>query len=162
LCRVHPQAVFIDYMGLPQNDKQHPEYQSLEREGRVPKPGEHPAVRTVAEEALFQKALSSMELMYSMGNTPVIVLPMDDELDTGHEYLARGWCFFEFSLAFSFGTIGNADFHAPVNTMLTRAADLKVDTVDGFQKGFKSTRFTNKGDQTTVFNLFEQTLNKRL
>mmetsp|Transcript_10332 Transcript_10332/g.27436 ORF Transcript_10332/g.27436 Transcript_10332/m.27436 type:complete len:173 (+) Transcript_10332:2-520(+) len=157
-------AIFIDYMGLPQNNKLHPEYAGFEREGgSVPKPGEHPAVRTVEEEKLFKRALGSMELLYSVAKVPVIVLPMDDAFaDANFQYISRGWCFFEFSLAFSFGTIGNADFHAPVNTMLTRAADLKVDTVDGFQKGFKSTRFTNKGDQTTVFNLFEQTLNKRL
>ncbi|CAK0802715.1 unnamed protein product, partial [Prorocentrum cordatum] len=155
-------AVFIDYMGLPQNNKQNPDYMRLVREGRPPGPGEHPAVRTRAEEALFEKALGSMELMYSMGNTPVIVLPMDDEVAADTGYFSRGWCFFEFALAFSFGNIANAEVHAPLWKMRKRAADLKLDTVDGFHGGFNATHFTNKGDRTVVFNLFKQTLIKRV
>ena len=149
-------------MGLPQNDKMHPDYDQWEKEDKVPKPGEHPAVRTKEEEALFKKALGSMELIYSMGNTPVIVLAMDDEVVAGTEYFSRGWCFFEFSLAFSFDNITNADIHSPLWKMYERAVELEVDTVEGFKKGFKETHFTNKGDEETVFNLFKQTLNKKV
>ncbi|CAK0904973.1 unnamed protein product [Prorocentrum cordatum] len=148
-------------MSLPQNNKQDPEYRRLEREGRVPNPGEHHAVRTEAEEALFKNALGSMELLYSMGNTPVIVLPMDDEVAAGTAYFSRGWCFFEFALAFSFGNIANAEIHPPVDQMRKRAADLKLDTVDGFKEGFQATHFTNKGDEEVVVKLFEQTLHEK-
>ncbi|CAK0818883.1 unnamed protein product [Prorocentrum cordatum] len=155
-------AVFIDYMGLPQNDKMHPDYDMWEKENKVPKPGEHPAVRTKEEEALFKKALGSMELIYSMGNTPVIVLAMDDEVVAGTKYFSRGWCFFEFSLAFSFDNITNAYICPSVWRMYERAAELEVDAVEGFRKGFEKTHFTNKGDEETVFNLFKQTVNKKV
>ncbi|CAK0806810.1 unnamed protein product, partial [Prorocentrum cordatum] len=89
-------AIFVDYMGLPQYNQQDAEYRRLELEGKVPKPGEHPADRTEEEETLFKKALGSMEMIYSVGNTPVIVLPMNDEVAAGTEYFSRGWCFFEF------------------------------------------------------------------
>eukprot|EP00959_Pyramimonas_sp_CCMP1952_P064732 1351425-Pyramimonas_sp.AAC.1 len=57
---------------------------------RMPKPGEHPAVRTEVEEVQFKVALSAMEQIYSIGNTPVIVLPMDSCVETGREYISRG------------------------------------------------------------------------
>ncbi|CAK0886750.1 unnamed protein product, partial [Prorocentrum cordatum] len=156
-------AIFIDYMGLPQNNKLHPEYAGFEREGgSVPKPGEHPAVRTVEEEKLFKRALGSMELLYSVAKVPVIVLPMDDAFaDANFQYISRGWCFFEFSLAFSFGNIANAEIHIPVGQMIKKAAELNLDTVEGFKEGFKSTHFTSKGDDTVVYQLFTQTLNKK-
>ncbi|CAK0872992.1 unnamed protein product [Prorocentrum cordatum] len=158
-------AVFIAWWriwGFLENDKMHPDYDLWEKENKVPKPGEHPAVRTKEEEALFKKALGSMELIYSMGNTPVIVLAMDDEVVAGTEYFSRGWCFFEFSLAFSFDNITNAYICPSVRRMYERAAELEFDTVEGFRKVFKTTHFTNKGDEETVFNLFKQTVNKKV
>ncbi|CAK0796626.1 unnamed protein product [Prorocentrum cordatum] len=74
---------FIDITGLPQHDTSDPDFENQEEADNLQKPGEHRAVRTEAEEALFTKALGSMELIYSMINTPVIVLPMDGEVATG-------------------------------------------------------------------------------
>ncbi|CAK0882362.1 unnamed protein product, partial [Prorocentrum cordatum] len=152
-------AIFIDYMSLPQNDKRSPELQRLEREQKTPKPGSHPAVRTQAEEARFKKALSAMELIYSVGKTPVIVLPMGSSVETGREYISRGWCFLEFCLSMSFDNIANADIHYPVRCLMADVKNMKGDTVDGFREAFKSTHFTNKGDADVVLALFEHTLN---
>jgi len=153
--------VFIDFMSLPQHDSSHPEYENLEQAENWPKPGEHPAVRTAAEEALFKNALGSMELLYSMSNTPVIVLPMNDEVAAGKEYLSRGWCFFEFCLAFSFGNIANAGIDPAVDKMCKKVAELRADTVEGFRNGFRMTHFTSKGDAAVVTRLFEQSLHKK-
>ena len=147
--------------GLPQHNAQDPDFERLEQENNWPKPGEHPAVRTEADEALFKKALGSMELIYSMSHTPVIVLPMDDKVAPGTEYLSRGWRFFEFCLTFSFGNIRNADIHPPVEEMRRKVAELRSDTVEGFQKGFRATHFTSKGDAAVVSKLFKQTLRKK-
>ncbi|CAK0809343.1 unnamed protein product, partial [Prorocentrum cordatum] len=138
--------VFIDFMGLPQHDTSDPDFENLEQADNWPKPGEHRAVRTEAEEALFTKALSSMELIYSMSNTPVIMFPMDGEVAAGSEYPSRGWCFFEFCLALSFGNIANAAIHPPVGQMCRKGASLRVDTVECFRKGFRTTRFASKDD----------------
>ncbi|CAK0811783.1 unnamed protein product, partial [Prorocentrum cordatum] len=48
-------AVFIDWMGLPQHDGQGSGLQRMGREGQWPQPGKHPAVRTESAEAAFQK-----------------------------------------------------------------------------------------------------------
>ncbi|CAK0833652.1 unnamed protein product [Prorocentrum cordatum] len=160
LCALDDALVFIDYMSLPQHNTLDPEYERLE-ENNWPKPGEHHAVRTEAEDKLFRTALGSMELMYSMSNAAVIVLPMDDEVAAGEDYFSRGWCFFEFCIAFSFGNIANASIHPPVETLCRKAAELKVDMVEGFQQGFRATRFTSKGDRAVVSTLFEQTLMKK-
>ncbi|CAK0897044.1 unnamed protein product [Prorocentrum cordatum] len=152
-------GVFIDYMSLPQHDKQNLDLQRLELEQRFPKPGQHPAVRTEAEEAQFKQALSAMEQIYSVGKTPVIVLPMDNLVETGKEYISRGWCFLEFCLAMSFDNIANAEVHEPVRRLIVDVRNMKGDTVHGFRKAFKSTHFTNKGDADVVLRLFENTLN---
>ncbi|CAK0833501.1 unnamed protein product [Prorocentrum cordatum] len=110
-------AVFIDYMGLPQHDMQNQHLQRLELAGAWPEPGKHPAVRSETDELLFKKALDSMEMLYSVGGVPVIILPLRDNrsesirssprsslslsfraqaraLSMSNEYLSRGWCFF--------------------------------------------------------------------
>merc|ERR1711966_278164 len=102
-----------------------------------------------------------MELIYSMGGTPVIVLPMDDAVSEGTEYISRGWCFFEFCLAFSFGNIINADILPTVRRLYDHVSELQADTAEGFRQGFKETHFTCKGDEHKVLQLFEQTLNKK-
>ncbi|CAK0825294.1 unnamed protein product [Prorocentrum cordatum] len=152
-------AVFIDYMSLPQNDKQNTELQRLEVEQGMPKPGMHPAVRTEAEEAQFKQALSAMELIYSIGKTPVIVLPMDGAVERGREYISRGWCFLEFCLAMSFDNIANAEIHEPARRLVDDVKRLDGHTVDGFREAFKSKHFTNNGDADVVLGLFENTLN---
>ncbi|CAK0802133.1 unnamed protein product [Prorocentrum cordatum] len=118
-------------MGLPQHDLQNEDLQRLELEGAWPEPGEHLSVRSAAEEVLFNKALESMETLYSVGAIPVIVLPVlyarrvsrdssaKQSLSTdsstslskhlmSNEYLSRGWCFLELCLAFAYGNIANA------------------------------------------------------
>ena len=145
-------------MGLPQHDGQNSDLQRLDREGHWPQPGKHLAVRTEAEESLFKKALVSMEMLYSVGGIPVIVLPAGGSTAQGHDYLSRGWCFLEFCLAFSFGNIANAEIDPAVETLCDTVRDLKADTVEGFHKTFKRTRFTCGGDDAVVLRLFKQTL----
>ena len=154
------EGVFVDYMSLPQNDKQNPELRQLESEDNWPKPGEHPAVRSEEEEAQFKEALSAMEQMYSIGKTRVIVLPADDLVEEGREYISRGWCFLEFCLAMSFHNIANAGVNEPVQRLIDRVEELHGDTVEGFREAFKGTYFTNKGDESIVLRLFENTLDK--
>ncbi|CAK0834718.1 unnamed protein product [Prorocentrum cordatum] len=124
-------AVFIDYMGLPQHDMQNQDLQRLELAGACPEPGKHPAVRSETDELLFKKALDSMQALYSVGGVPVIILPLGVNrsesicsslrsslslssraqtraLSMSNEYLSRGWCFFEFSLALAYGNIANS------------------------------------------------------
>ncbi|CAK0793207.1 unnamed protein product [Prorocentrum cordatum] len=83
-------AVFMDYTGLPQHDGQDLDLQRLERERRWPKPGEHPAVRDQGDELRFKRALDSMEMLYSIGGIPVIVLPMGSDTAEGRGYFSRG------------------------------------------------------------------------
>ena len=154
------EAVFVDYMSLPQNDKQNPELRQLDIENKTPKPGDHPAVRSEEEEAQFKEAMSAMEQIYSVGKTGVIVLPVDDLVEQGREYISRGWCFLEFCLAMSFHNIANAGVHEPVQRLFDRVEELHGDTVEGFREAFKGTQFTNKGDEGVVLSLFENTLNK--
>ncbi|CAK0897295.1 unnamed protein product, partial [Prorocentrum cordatum] len=155
-------AVFVDFMSLPQNDKAHPELRQLERAGRpCPDPGCHPAVRTAAEERLFKRALSAMEQVYSTGSIRVIVLPMDSSVEAGREYIKRGWCFLEFCLALSFGNICNAEIAEPVALLAEEVKSKRANTVDGFRSAFQHTHFTNKGDADVVLELFENTLDKQ-
>ncbi|CAK0901853.1 unnamed protein product [Prorocentrum cordatum] len=133
----------------------------MDLENKWPKPGEHPAVRTEAEEPSFRNALGSMELMYSVCSTAVILLPMDDEVTADKEYLSRGWCFFEFCIAFSSGNLANASVLPPEEQMCKKVAELKADTVEGFHKGFRATQFTSNGDRAVVTELFEQILKKK-
>ena len=154
------EGVFVDYMSLPQNDEQSPELRQLESENNWPKPGEHPAVRSEEEEAQFKEALSAMEQIYSIGKTRVIVLPVDDLVEEGREYISRGWCFLEFCLATSFQNIANAGMHEPVQRLIYRVKELHGDTVEGFREAFKDTQFTNRGDESVVLRLFENTLKK--
>ncbi|CAK0843226.1 unnamed protein product [Prorocentrum cordatum] len=109
-------------------------------------------------EAQFKEALSSMEEIYSVGRTPVIVLPMEDLVETGREYISRGWCFLEFCLAMSFDNIANAEVHEPVRRLIGDVKNMKGDTVHGFREAFKTTHFTSKGDADVVLRLFENTL----
>jgi hypothetical protein len=153
-------AVFLDFMSLPQHDSRDGELRRLSQEGNWPKPGRHPSVRTTDEEEYFKKALSSVETIFSVANIPVIVLPMENEVDDGRDYISRGWCFFEFCLALSFGTIANAHIYPEVQRLQEMVADMGGNTIEGFRKEFKNTHFTNRGDQEVVLNLFEQTLNK--
>lgn len=153
-------AVFFDFLSVPQHDGQDAELQRLEKEGKWPAPGEHPAVRTVHEEASFKKALSAMGTIYSIANVPVIILPMENEVDAGRDYISRGWCFLEYSLALSFGTIANAEFSPEVQRLKDIVVDMDVTTIEGFRSAFKKTHFTHSGDQEVVLRLFEQTLNK--
>ncbi|CAK0883545.1 unnamed protein product [Prorocentrum cordatum] len=127
-------AIFIDYLSLPQNDKQNPELRRLELEQRTSEPGKHPAVRTEAEEAQFKVALSAMEQIYSIGKTRVIVLPMGSAVERGREYISRGWCFLEFCLAMSFGNIANAEIHEPVRRLVEDVQAKDGDTIDGFAR----------------------------
>ncbi|CAK0876251.1 unnamed protein product [Prorocentrum cordatum] len=152
-------AVFVDYMSLPQNDKLNPELQRIEAASGMPKPGSHPSVRTVAEEAQFKEALFAMEQIYSIGKTPVIVLPMDGDVDAGREYISRGWCLLEFCLSMGFDNISNAAIHEPVRRLREHVESLNGHTVEGFHQAFKLTHFTNKGDANVVLKLFENTLN---
>ncbi|CAK0818611.1 unnamed protein product [Prorocentrum cordatum] len=152
-------AVFVDYMSLPQNDKLNPELQRIEAASGMPKPGSHPSVRTVAEEAQFKEALSAMEQIYSIGKTPVIVLPMDGDVDAGREYISRGWCLLEFCLSMGFDNISNAAIHEPVRRLREHVESMNGHTVQGFREAFKLTHFTNKGDANVVLKLFENTLN---
>ncbi|CAK0883331.1 unnamed protein product, partial [Prorocentrum cordatum] len=153
-------GVFLDWMSLPQHNQLDEDLARLDKEGKWPLPGTHPAVRTVAEEARFKKALDSMETMYSVGSTPVVVLPMEEEVERGREYISRGWCLLEFSLALSFGNIANAEVHPEVRRLSESVTAMKGNTVAGFRKTFKSTHFTNSGDRKVVLRLFEQTLAK--
>ncbi|CAK0897524.1 unnamed protein product [Prorocentrum cordatum] len=155
------EAVFVDYMGLPQHDAQDPDLQRLDGESRWPKPGEHPAVRTEAEELLFKRALGSFEKLYSVAGVRVIVLPMSGRLAAGQDYMSRGWCFLEFCLAYSFGNIGNREVDPDVERLCGIASDLKANTVKGFRKAFQRTHFTCSGDEAVVLRLFEQTLRKK-
>ncbi|CAK0886634.1 unnamed protein product [Prorocentrum cordatum] len=152
-------AVFVDYMSLPQNDKLNPELQRIEAASGMPKPGSHPSVRTVAEEAQFKESLSAMEQIYSIGKTPVIVLPMDGDVDAGREYISRGWCLLEFCLSMGFDNISNAAIHEPVRRLREHVESMNGHTVQGFREAFKLTHFTNKGDANVVLTLFENTLN---
>jgi hypothetical protein len=154
-------AVFIDYSSLPQHDCLNLDLQRLERENRWPKAGEHPAVRTEAEDELFGTALASMELLYSFGSTPVIVLPMDECTTADRRYISRGWCFLEICLALSFGNIVNVELHPPVKLLVEDAIEKEADTVDGFREAFQHTGFTYSGDADVVLGLFEHTINKR-
>ena len=154
-------AVFFDFMSVPQHDGSNEELQRLEREKRWPKPGEHPAVRTEAQEELFQKALGSMESLYSFGCVPVVVLPMEECTEPGKGYISRGWCFLEFCLALSFGNLANAEVHAPVAALEAEVRGLRGDTVEGFRHAFANTHFTQSGDTELVLQMFTNTLNKR-
>lgn len=174
-------GVFIDYMGLPQHDLQNEDLQRLELEGAWPKPGEHLSVRSEAEEVLFNKALESMEMLYSVGAIPVIVLPVfyarrisrdssaKQSLSTdsstslskhlmSNEYLSRGWCFLEVCLAFAYGNIANAGTDPAVRNLIYAVKRLNADSVEGFREAFKRTHFTCQGDATLVLQLFERTL----
>lgn len=119
----------------------------------------HPAVRTEAEEAQFRMALSAMEQIFSVGKTPVIVLPMDGVVEKGREYMSRGWCLLEFCLAMSFENIGNAGIHEPVRRQMVDTKYMNGDTVDGFRRAFAKSHFTKRGDADVVLKLFENTLN---
>ena len=99
-----------------------------------------------------------MEQIYSIGKTPVIVLPMNGDVDIGREYISRGWCLLEFCLSMSFDNIANAGIHEPVRSLMKQMKDLKGDTVDGFREAFKTAHFTSKGDADVVLKLFENTL----
>ncbi|CAK0891488.1 unnamed protein product [Prorocentrum cordatum] len=155
-------AVFIDFMSLPQHDMQNLELQQLERDMRWPNPGEHAAVRTEAEEDLFKTALSGMELLFSVSNVLVLVLPMDDYVERGKEYITRSWCFLELCLAVSFHNIANAAIHEQARKAVLRVKYLRGHTVEGFRAGLKRTRFTKKGDGGVVLELFERTVSKRV
>merc|ERR1740121_327507 len=148
-------------MELPQHDSQDPELQQLEIENNWPKPGEHPAVRTLEEEVTFKRALGNMELLYSMAAVPVIVLPMDGHMEDGKEYIRRGWCFLEFCLAFSFENVANEKFSSSVKNICDQVRDLKADTEEGFRKAFKDTQFTQSGDEHVVLALFANTIGRK-
>jgi hypothetical protein len=153
-------AIFLDFISLPQHDSQDGELRRLSREGNWPNPGRHPSVRTPVEEEYFNKALGSIESIFSVANIPVIVLPMENEVDAGREYISRGWCFFEFCVALSFGTLANDHIYPEVQRLQEIVEDMGGNTIEGFRKGFKKTYFTNRGDQEVVLRLFERTLNK--
>eukprot|EP00959_Pyramimonas_sp_CCMP1952_P410088 8594920-Pyramimonas_sp.AAC.1 len=70
-----------------------------------------------------------METMYSVGSTPVVVLPMEEEVERGREYISRGWCLLEFSLALSFGNIANAEVHPEVRRLSESVTAMKGNTV---------------------------------
>jgi hypothetical protein len=129
-------AVYIDFMSLPQHDLQDPDLQRLMLENNIPKPGEHPSVRTEAEDVMFRKALGSLELLFSTGSNPIIVLPMDDLVEPGTEYVKRCWCLLEICLGLSFGNISN-EAHDPVGRMCKRLRELEADTPDGFSKALE-------------------------
>lgn len=150
-------AVFIDYMSLPQNNKLDPDLKRIEARGERPGPGEHPAMRSVEEEERFKVALKSMQFIYSVGKTPVIVLPMDELLPSGQTYITRGWCFFEFCLAVSFGNVVKCKNIGEVEILAKQVKDKEAFQPAGFREAFKATRFTQKGDADTVLKLFEDT-----
>ena len=96
-----------------------------------------------------------MEQIYSIGKTNVIVLPMDGDVDTGREYISRGWCLLEFCLSMSFDNISNAEIHQPVRRLMEYVEGMDAHKVEGFREAFKKTHFTNKGDADVVLKLFE-------
>ncbi|CAK0891489.1 unnamed protein product [Prorocentrum cordatum] len=117
---------------------------------------------TEAEEDLFKTALSGMELLFSVSNVLVLVLPMDDYVERGKEYITRSWCFLELCLAVSFHNIANAAIHEQARKAVLRVKYLRGHTVEGFRAGLKRTRFTKKGDGGVVLELFERTVSKRV
>ena len=100
-----------------------------------------------------------MEQIYSIGKTPVIVLPMNGDVDIGREYISRGWCLLEFCLSMGFDNIANATIHEPVRRLTEYVEAMNGHTIEGFREAFKLTHFTNKGDADVVLKLFENTLN---
>ena len=100
-----------------------------------------------------------MEQIYSIGKTPVIVLPMNGDVDIGREYISRGWCLLEFCLSMGFDNIANAAIHEPVRRLTEYVEAMNGHTIEGFREAFKLTHFTNKGDADVVLKLFENTLN---
>merc|ERR1740121_1717822 len=99
-----------------------------------------------------------MELLYSAGCTPVIVLPMEECIPADRSYISRGWCFLEFSLALSFNNIVNADLIPYVRVLCDGALEEETDTVQGFREAFAHKHFTYDGDTNRVLTLFEQTI----
>ena len=61
-------------------------------------------------------------------------------------------------LAMSFHNIANAGVHDPMQRLIDRVEELRGDTVEGFREAFKDTHITNKGDESIVLRLFENTL----
>ncbi|CAK0849703.1 unnamed protein product [Prorocentrum cordatum] len=153
-------CLFADYMSLPQHNMQDPYLQRLEREGNWPEPGTHPSVRTAEEDAIFKTSIDSMELLYSASHTPVIVLPMDECVPAGMEYISRGWCFLELCIAHSFGNIANADM-CDVKLLCEKVRSEGCNTVEGFEVAFLDKRFTYAGDGDIVLRLFEKTVNRK-
>ena len=100
-----------------------------------------------------------MEQIYSIGKTPVIVLPMNGDVDIGREYISRGCCLLEFCLSMVFDNITNATIHEPVRRLTEYVEAMNGHTIEGFREAFKLTHFTNKGDADVVLKLFENTLN---
>lgn len=154
-------GLFLDYISLPQHNGSDPELQRLESEGRFPEPGGHPSVRTEAEDVIFRKALASMEQLYSVSSTPVIVLPMEEYTDDDRSYISRGWCLLEFCLALIFGNIANADVLSEVSELRGSAYSQRAHTVEGFRQAFGHSSFTSKGDADVVMRLFENTLSMK-
>ena len=154
-------GVFFDYMSLPQHDMEDPDLQRLDRAGNWPAPGAHRAVRTDEEDATFKAGLDSMELLYSMGQTPVIILPVDGHIGTGKQYMARGWCFLELCLAVSFANVINSDLDPTVKLLCERVRDQEAHTVEGFHVAFQYKHFTESGDIDVVLRLFSQTVGKK-
>jgi len=156
-------AVFMDFISIPQHDFQNPELRLLDSQGSWPMPGTHAAVRTLEEETLFRKSLGSFEVMYSVSSTPVIVLPMSECLDEGSSpYINRGWCYFEFCLSLSFENIINANTLQSVRKLCDDVNAEEGDTVQGFRVAFSSKVFTESGDRDFVKSLFENTLARKV
>ncbi|CAK0846678.1 unnamed protein product [Prorocentrum cordatum] len=153
-------GVFMDFLSTPQHNGADAELQLLEEEGSWPAPGTHPAVRSAEEDALFSKALDSMSMMYSTSSVPVIVLPMEG-LCLEKPYIDRGWCYFEFCLALSFGIICNEEIHVSVKRLCREAFVQQANTVGGFRQCFGCKMFTYNGDADVVMKLFERTVNMK-
>merc|ERR1719188_452200 len=96
-----------------------------------------------------------MHLLFSVGNTPVIVLPMENECAAGsRNYFSRGWCFLEFSLALSFENIANAGIHARARELCDLAKREGSHTVSGFREALRRKSFTYNKDADVVSDLF--------
>ncbi|CAK0808118.1 unnamed protein product [Prorocentrum cordatum] len=152
-------GVFMDYLSMPQHDGADAELQRLEEESSWPAPGTHRAVRSAEEDAIFNKALGSMSMMFSTSSVPVVVLPMEGLSERA--YIDRGWCYLEFCLALSFGIICNEEIHVSVKKLCKKAYVQQANTVDGFMQCFESKTFTYNGDAGVVMNLFESTVNRK-
>lgn len=184
----HDEVVFYDYASLPQHDGFHPDIRRLYQEIRAgtkkwddfPKPGTHPGVRTVEEEAKFQLAQQGMHNLFTFCTFGVICIPEIDEftrdefLQNTTSYMSRGWCYMEFCTALLFDNICNG-FTPAVSKVLHDLEESTIPDPDDlseklkfrkapdlhFLKDFGGKLFTQAGDKEKVLKLFHNVLEEK-